>query len=85
MGNLVSSSIERGRTVARSARFGSQSVEQLVLFAFELFDRGLHLGSMAFVIPPGLAGIVFFSYFCSFDGVTGVFSASNITTTHILF
>ena len=37
------------RTREGSAGFVSESIEQLVLFAFELFDRGLHLGSMAFV------------------------------------
>jgi hypothetical protein len=47
MGTLVSSSFQGGWPGAGSARFCSQTVEQLVLFAFELLDRGLHLGSMA--------------------------------------
>ena len=43
------------------------------------------LGSTTIQIPTGLAGIVFYSQVGSFDGVTGLFSSSNITTAHILF
>src|SRR5262245_36352693 len=58
MGTLVSSSFQGGWPVASSAGFCSQTVEQLVLFAFELVARGLHLGSMAFVGVSVALGLV---------------------------
>src|SRR5205823_9925172 len=58
MGTVVSSSSNGGRTRAGSAGLCSESVEQLVLFAFELVDRGLHFGSMAFVGVSVALGLV---------------------------
>lgn len=47
--------------------------------------RATGLGSTTIIIPAGLAGTIFYSQIGSFDGVTGVFSASNVTMAHILF
>jgi IPT/TIG domain/Matrixin len=43
------------------------------------------IGSYAIVIPPGLSGVTFYSQIAVFEDQGGPFSASNITSSFILF
>lgn len=45
----------------------------------------LGLGSIPLLFPPGLTGVVFYSQIVSVDEITSAISASNITTTTVLF